>query len=226
MKGILSDIDSLDVDDFLTKVENSFQIEFRDEDISINTFGDLIDLVNGKLSLKNEIEDKNCTSYYLFNKLKKIIVDFEISNIDNIQPKTNLNEIFPLLKRKKSIKLIESKLGLKLDVLKTPYVYSSFILLNFIFLISSFLHDFFSINYIVVGLISFITLLFLGRFFTLVFKDKTFGNLIKRIERDNYIKSKKDENFFNPNEVEKNLMALFIEEFGLSNIKITRDTIF
>lgn len=225
MKGILSNIDPLDVDDFLTKVENSFQIKFRDEDLKIYTFGDLIDLIISKLVLKYQIEDKNCTSQYLHNKIKKIISDFKISNDENIQPKTNLNEIFPLFKRKKSIKLIESELGLKLDVLTTPYVYSISILVVFIFLMSSFFHDLFSTNFVIMGLLSFVTLLFLGRFFTFVFKDKTFGNLIKRIERDNYIKSKKDENFFNPNEVEKNLMALFIEEFGLSNIKITRDTI-
>jgi hypothetical protein len=95
-----------------------------------------------------------------------------------------------------------------------------------IFLISSFFHDLFSTNYIIVGILSFITLSFLGRFFTLDFKDKTFGNLIKRIARDNYIESKKDKNFFNPNEVEKNIKALFVEEFGLYDIKITRETKF
>lgn len=223
MKGILSNIDPLDVDDFLTKVENSFQIKLTDEVSKLNTFGDLI---NGKLSLKNEIEDKNCTSHHIFNKVKKIIIDFKISNDENIQPNTNLNEIFPLLKRKKSIKLIESKLGLKFDILTTPHIYSISILVVFIFLISSFFHDLFSTNFITMGLLSFITMLILGRFFTFVFKDKTYGNLIKRIERDNYINSKKDENFFNPNEVEKNLMALFIEEFGLNGIEITRETIF
>jgi hypothetical protein len=109
LKGILSNIDPLDVDDFLTKVENSFQIKFRNEDLTIHTFGDLIDLVNGKLSLKNKIEDKSCISHHVFNKVEKIIIDLKISNNENIQPKTNLNEIFPLVKRKKSIKLIESK---------------------------------------------------------------------------------------------------------------------
>ncbi|CAM3639864.1 hypothetical protein FLGE108171_07550 [Flavobacterium gelidilacus] len=226
MKGILSNIDSLDVEDFLTKLENSFQVKFTDEVSKLNSFGDLIDLVNGKLSLKNEIEYKSCTSHYLFNKVKKIIIDFKIFNDENIQPITSLNKIFPLLKRKKSIKFIENELGLKLDVLRTPHIYSFFILLNFIFLISSFFHDLFSTNYIIVGILSFITLSFLGRFFTLDFKDKTFGNLIKRIARDNYIESKKDKNFFNPNEVEKNIKALFVEEFGFYDIKITRETKF
>ncbi len=225
MKGILSNIDPLDVDDFLTKVEKSFEINFSDDDLQLNTFGELLDSVINKLSLKNEIEDRNCTSHHLFNKTKRILIDKKISTDLNIRPKTNLNKIFPLIKRRKFIKLIEKELGLKLEVLTTPMVYTYLVLLNFIFLISNFFHDLFSISHIIFGLTLFIVLFLLNNSFTLVFKDKTFGELIKRIERENYISIRNDKKYFNPIEVEKSIKALFKDEFGLNKIRITRETV-
>ena len=81
MKGILSNIDSLDVDDFLTKVENSFEINFSDDDLQLNTFGELLDSVINKLSLKNEIEIS--IKKYPIIKANKIFGDIYIFTLVN-----------------------------------------------------------------------------------------------------------------------------------------------
>ena len=71
MRGILDKIDPLDVDDFLIKVEESFQIKIIDDDFKVNTFGEFVDYVESKLKQKYFVNDKNCTSQFLFYKIRR-----------------------------------------------------------------------------------------------------------------------------------------------------------
>jgi hypothetical protein len=68
-------------------------------------------------------------------------------------------------------------------------------------------------------------LIFISNQLALIFKDKTVGQLVKRIERENYLLSQKEQTIYNPNEIEANLKEFFIDYFDFHKQKITRDTI-
>jgi hypothetical protein len=71
----------------------------------------------------------------------------------------------------------------------------------------------------------FLGLIFISNPLAIVFKDKTLGQLIKRIERENYLMSQKEQSKYNPNEIETNFRDLFIDHFNLQNQIISRSTI-
>lgn len=224
MKGILDKIDPLDVDDFLFKVEESFQIKIIDDDFKVNTFGEFVDYIADKLNQKYLINDKSCTSQFLFYKIRNKLINSKFSK-ENIKPETKLNKIISLKNRKKKILEIQSQLGFKIDALRTPHIIPLAILLVFVFLIFNLFFQMVSTELLLIGFGMFLGLIFISNPLTIIFKDKTLGQLIKRIERENYLMSQKDQAKYDPKEVETNLKEFFTDYFDFQNQTITRDTI-
>lgn len=224
MKGILHKTDPLDVDDFLIKVEESYQIKILDDDFQVTTFGEFVDYIHEKLNQKYLINDKNCTSQFLFYEIRNILINSKYPN-ESIVPETKLNKLFSLKSRKKEIIEIQNELGFKVDALRTPYIIPIITLLVFIFLLFNLAFQIVSIEILLIGVGIFLALIFISNPLTIIFKDKTLGQLVKRIERENYLLSQKEQTKYNPNEIETNLRELFIDYFDFQNQKITRDTI-
>ncbi len=224
MKGILDNIDPLDVDDFLIKVEESFQIKIIDDDLNVKTFGEFVDCVESKLKQKYFVNDKNCTSQFLFYKIRNRLINSNFSK-ENIVPETKLNQLIGVKSRKKKIREIQNELDFKIDVLRAPHIIWIAILLLFIFLGINLFMQMISTVSLLIGVGIFLMLIFISNPLTIIFKDKTVGHLVKRIERENYLLSQKEQTEYNPNEIETNLKEFFIEYFNFQNQKITRDTI-
>lgn len=224
MKGILHKIDPLDVDHFLIKVEESYQIKILDDDFQVTTFGDFVDYINERLKQKYLINDKNCTSQFLFYRIRNKIINSKFSK-QNINPETKLNKVIGLKNRKKKILEIQNQLGFKIDALRTSYIIPLAILFVFVFLIFNLFFQIVSIEILLIGFGIFLGLIFISNPLTLIFKDKTLGQLVKRIERENYLLSQKEQTKYNPNEIETNLKDFFVEYFDFKNLKITRDTV-
>lgn len=224
MRGILDNIDPLDVDDFLIKVEESFQIKIIDDDINVKTFGEFVDYVESKLKQKYFVNDKNCTSQFLFYRIRNVLINSNFSK-ENIVPETKLNKLIEIKSRKKKILEIQNELGFKVDALRTPYIIPIIIFLVFILLLFNLAFQILSIEILLTGVGIFMALIFISNPLTIIFKDKTLGQLVKRIERENYLLSQKEQTEYNPNEIEANLKEFFIEYFNFQNQKITRDTI-
>lgn len=224
MRGILDNIDPLDVDDFLIKVEESFQIKIIDDDINVKTFGEFVDYVESKLKQKYFVNDKNCTSQFLFYRIRNVLINSNFSK-ENIVPETKLNKLIEIKSRKKIILEIQNKLGFKVDALRAPYIIPIIIVLVFILLLFNLAFQILSIEILLIGVGIFLALIFILNPLSIIFEDRTLGQLVKRIERENYLLSQKEQTEYNPNEIEANLKEFFIEYFNFQNQKITRDTI-
>lgn len=98
----LKDIDSEDMNDFLMKIETSFDIKFlSNELVYITTFGELCDHIVNKIQLENS---DDCTSQQAFYKLRNAISS--TLQLENKTIATNLllAEILPQQNRRSTIK--------------------------------------------------------------------------------------------------------------------------
>jgi hypothetical protein len=67
----LKNIDPLDIDDLLSKIELSFGIEFFENELNhIKTFGEFCEYVENKIEFKNT---NDCTNQQAFYKLRNAL---------------------------------------------------------------------------------------------------------------------------------------------------------
>lgn len=113
----LKNIDKEDIEDFLLKIETSFNIEFVSDEINnISTFGEFCDLITNKINLENS---DNCTSQQAFYKLREAIS--KTSKVSNrISTQFPLSDLFPRKNRRLEITKMEQHLGFKINILQPP----------------------------------------------------------------------------------------------------------
>lgn len=221
-KGILNKIDALDIEDFLKEIETSYNISFKNTD-TIYTFGEFVDIVEKKLKQNQAAHKDDCTSQHLFYALRKEITKISDFEMKNLTPKTPLADIFPYFKRKKQVKQLEKAMNIKIDLVSPFFVgvfFALSIILTFIFLITN-LFSILFIGSLLISFISFGLMILLSNHF----KDKTLGQLVKRIEREQYSAIQKVPNTYRLSEIEQNLSEHLRDYFQLGNIKIDRNTL-
>lgn len=217
----LNNIDPLDIEDVLKKVETSFGIHFREGELShITNFGQFCEYVTDKIQLDRA---DDCTSQQAFYKLREAIS--LVLNIDRntITTTTTLENIFPTQNRRRQIKKLEQYLGVKLKILHAP--------------------DWVSITLLIVLLISFVTipfkslnglLIFILSLFILYLAEKlgnalgleTLGQLAEKMTREHYSKFRLTSNTINKKEVETVIVNLFHHELYIEKEQLTRDASF
>jgi len=196
----------------------------KNDEIQIETIGQFIDYIFSKLTSKKYSNKEECSSQYIFYNLREIISENRIFSREKLSTKTKLDIIFPIIKRKKQILLLEQKIGFKINALTTPLFYNLLLMLTIIVTILSIFINIFSSTFMWSSFLFSSVLICLSNPLTIVFKDKTIGELTKRIERENYIDSQKNKNTYNKKEVEKNITDLFIDYFDLQKSNINRET--
>lgn len=221
-KGILNKIDALDIEDFLEEIEHSYNISFKNTD-TIYTFGEFVDIVEERLKQNKAAHKDDCTSQHLFYALRKEIAKISDFEMKNLTPKTPLADIFPYFEREKQVKQLEKAMNIKID-LDYPLFFGIFFALSLISTFIFFITNLFSMLFIGSLLISFISF---GLMILLSnhFKDKTLGQLVKRIEREQYSAIQKVPNTYRLSEIEQNLSEHLRDYFQLGNIKIDRNTL-
>lgn len=220
-KGILDKIDALDIEDFLEEIETSYNISFKNTD-TIYTFGEFVDIVEERLKQNKAAHKDDCTSQHLFYALRKEIAKISDFEMKNLTPKTPLADIFPYFEREKQVKQLEKAMNIKID-LDYPLFVGIFFLLSLIltFILSSNLFSILFIGSLLINFISFGLMILLSNHL----KDKTLGQLVKRIEREQYSAIQKVPNTYRLSEIEQNLSEHLKDYFQLGNIKIDRNTL-
>ena len=202
----LKNIDLESLDNILTKIESSFNIEFSGKELSnISTLGELSNYIIDRISL----DDSNgCTNQQAFYKLRNTISsEFQIEK-KIILPQTLLANILPKDKRT-SIKKIEKKLDLKLNVLR-PKIWITILFIT-IFFVSLFAgYGNWKIG--LLGIILSIGGAWLSNKTGATLEIKTVSDLTKIMVRENYLKSRRNTKTINSIEIEKILTDWFVEE--------------
>jgi hypothetical protein len=217
----LKNIDPDDIDDLLLKVETIFDIKFvGDELFHIKTFGQLCEHVANKIQLDNS---DDCTKQQAFYKLRDAISSTVQIDKNKISPYTTLKELFPRPIRRLQIKILEQHLGFGVNILRPPLWLSRTL---FIILLASTIELFFYWQYGLLGIVFSIAGLLV------VFKIgneldlQTVGQVVEKMTRENYLKSRRNPRTFNKSEIEKVLTDWFCNDLNLDKSKLTRETKF
>src|SRR5690606_27743485 len=133
-----------------------------------------------------------------FYKLRETVS--EVLRIDkrSITTQTHLTDLFPSYNRRLLIKKVESKVGYGLNILRPPYWMTNVLT---VVAVASFGCLFIDWKLGLVGLIVSIFSIFLAYKMGNILEDKTIGGVVKRMVRENYLKSRRNKTTFNKKEI-------------------------
>ncbi|WP_111672735.1 hypothetical protein [Algoriphagus litoralis] len=211
-------IESEDLDQMLMKIEESFDIRFKTNELTnVKTYGEFCDAIKIKININHS---DTCTTQQGFYKLRETLVsslEIEKAKVTSV---TQLTEIFPRKTRKSQIKKLENELGFKLFLLRPPHFVTG---LLGILLLGSFMLLFIDWKY---GL-SLFALSISGFWVSSKTGNEldltTVGELTKKITRENYFKSRRNSQTINKNELDKLLEDWFVDFLGIEKSDLTRD---
>lgn len=217
----LINVDPDEIYDLIHKIEMSFGIEFSDDCFDrLVTFGDLCNLVISEIRAQPE---ESCTSQQAFYKLRRAFA--EVLRIDGnaINLNTEIIELLGTEKRRGNLKSIETELNIKLDVFGPS---SHLIRAGFILFLVSLIILFFSSQIGVTGILVSILGMWLANKFGSELKVQTLRDLAEKMVMENYMKSRRNNNSFNPQEIETLIQNWFRVELDLDKSKLGRDSLF
>lgn len=197
MKKIeLKNVDPFDIEDLLPKIERSFGIEFLENELEhIETFGEFCEFVEKKIELKNT---NDCTSQQAFYKLRNALSEILKKDKEEIYPSSLIERTIPKNNRKKIIKQLEEKIDFDLNLLVVPEWLLTILLL---FLFGSIITLFFFFKFGFFGIIFSLLCYWISGRFALIYEFKTLGQIAEKMTRENYLKSRRNPNSFNKNEI-------------------------
>ncbi len=213
-------VDPEDLEHVLLVVEKSYNIRFVERELAhVRTFADLSDAITSKIQLE---EKDDCTDQQGFYKLRQAIYSTCSTGQNSVATSTDLVGLFPRASRRKRFKMIEKIIGFKLYALRPKHwiVTSSGALV-----ILSLLVFFVDWKYACAGLIIAIALIWIGEKTGIEFKDRTVGDLVRRMTSVNYVKSRRDIGSVNRKEIEHKLALLLKDHLGLPRMPERSDTL-
>ena len=217
----LKNIDPCDISELLVKVEKSFDIKFGITELEhIETFGELCDHIANKMKLDHS---DDCTTQQAFYKLRDAISStFDIDK-KTISPDLLLTNFLPRRIRRIMTKELERYLGLKLNILRPPHWVTMTL---FIFILVSLVGLYFMPP---IGIL--LLAVSIGGL-RVAYKNgnelevQTIGQVVEKMTRENYLKSRRNPKSFNKSEIEKVLTDLFSNDMGLEKSKLKREAKF
>jgi hypothetical protein len=214
----LKDIDSEEIEYLLAEVEQSFGIKFIGNELAhIKTFGELCDHIANKIELENS---NDCTSQQAFYKIRDAIsTTLQLEN-KIITPNFPLAEILPRHRRRTTIKKLENQLGFKLKILRAPHWIMATLSIMFI---ASIIGIYFSWSIGILGIIFSICGFRVSARIGNELDLKTVGEVAEKMTRENYLKSRRNQNTFNKKEIEKVLTDWFSVYFDIEKKHLTRE---
>lgn len=217
----LKNIDPLDIDDLLSKIELSFGIEFFENELNhIKTFGEFCEYVENKIKFKNT---NDCTTQQAFYKLRNTLSEILKKDKKEIYPSLLIERAIPKKNRKKIVKQLEEKINFDLNLLVVPEWLLSIL---FVILFASIITLFFSFKFGVLGIIFSLLFYWISSKFVLIYKFKTFGQIAEKMTCENYLKSRRNPQTYNRNEIRKVLTELFSNELFLEKSELSSEAIF
>ncbi len=216
----LINIDPDDISDVLLKIEKSFDLDLKTDAFkNAKTFGELCDIISSMIEL--EYAD-DCTTQQAFYKIRESIVNIQFLEKNAITPNSDLETLFPRKSRRHSIMQIQKESGLPLKILE-PKKWISILL--FLGLLASLADLFFNWKYGLLGLGAIIIGYQLARWFGKEFRIKTVGEASSLLARENYLKSRRNPNTVNRQEIVDKIRELFSHDLGLDPSVLTREAV-
>ena len=214
----LDNIDPEDFGDSLLKLEKSFGVKLADNSMKdAKTFGDICDIIESHINLT----DKNdCTTQQAFYKVRKAIGLTQEFDEINIEPNTNLVDIFPRLNRRQKVKDFQQALGLPVDILTMKTWLAFTIAAGFILSLIALL---FSWQYAVLGLTFFTLFTWTVTKFSKELNVSTVRQLTEKISREHYSSARRQSGTVNKSEIVKTIQDVFIADHLLEREHLTRD---
>ena len=211
-------IDSEDLEDMLLKIEDSFGIRFETDELAhVKTYVEFCDAIKAKINLDHS---DDCTSQQAFYKLRDAMSSSLDIDKTLVNPTTELTEIFPRKTRRYQVKTLEKDLGFKLSLLRPPHFVTG---LQTILLLGSFILFFIDWKY---GISTF-GLAILGFWISSKTGNQldvnTVRELSEKMTRENYVKSRRNSQTINKNELDKILEDWFADFLGIRKSELTRD---
>ena len=219
-KGILSSYDSLDIDEVVIAIEKTFHLKFDERDFEkVKTYGDFENLVLNKIEGR---ETEDCCSQQTFCKLRKIFIEEFNIPFEKINPKTQLENIFPSKNRIKKVSILKDKLKTEVNFLKPDFKFS---LISAILIILSIYYFF---NQFLLGLFLFVIGIFclkIAQDFGKEFNAITIGELSKLMVKKDYKFARKNSETYNPKEVKEIIKDIFSDMLDIEKSKLQYNTI-
>ncbi|MCZ4408916.1 hypothetical protein O3Q51_08860 [Cryomorphaceae bacterium 1068] len=211
-------IDSEDLEHMLLKIEDSFDIRFETNELAhVRTYGEFCDAIKDKISLDHS---EDCTTQQAFYKLREALTKSTETEKKEITPTTELAEIFPRKTRKNQVKTLEMNLGFKLSILRPPHFVTGFLA---ILLLASFIVLFIDWPYGLIGLGLAIGGIWISNKLGNELNVKTVRELSEKMTRENYVKSRRNSQTINKNELDKILENWFVDFLGVRKSELTRE---
>jgi hypothetical protein len=217
----LYNIDPEDISDVLVKVETSFNIKFKKNELAqITTFGQLCDHITNKIQLSHTEE---CTTQQAFYKLREALAAALQIDKQTILADTALAGLLPRKNRRSIIKKTEQHLGFKLNLLRPAHWLSGTLAVLFL---ASLVALFFNWQIGLFGLAGTAAALWLAHKTGKEIDLQTVGELAEIVIRENYMKVRRNQTTVNKTEIEKVLTDLFSNDLSLDKSKLTREAKF
>ncbi len=214
----LDNIDPEDFGDTLLKLEKSFGVKFADNSMAnAKTFGDICDVIESHL---NFADKHDCTTQQAFYKVREAIGLTQTFDERKIEPKTNLEDIFPRLNRRQNVKHFQQALGFSVDILTMKTWLGLTLVAGFIASIIAF---FFSWQYAIAGLTFFILLTWTASKFSKELSVSTVRELTEKISREHYSLVRRESGTVNRNEIAKTIQDVFIADHLIEREHLTRE---
>ena len=217
-------VDVEDLDDFLMDLEKQLGIRFiGDEPMLTQTIGKkhtftIADLVKTSVEKMDLVPSLDCTTQQVFYSLRTFFMQEKGISKQDIRPDSDLEILLPRTERKAIIAEIESKLGVKANILTVKGWLGATIALCFVVgIIYLFVDIKIGISLILAGWL-------LGKIKGNELGPKNLGDLSKKIAHQNYRTLRDRKGSYNPKEIEHTIMQTIDDSFGYGRDEINLQT--
>lgn len=215
----LNQIDSEEIDEVILLLWKSFGLQFeKNAFLHVKTFGDLCDVFEQHINY----EDKaGCTSQQAFYKLRKAIIETSEVPKEDITASSRLELLFPKKHRRRQIRLMLQRMGLKVKLLtcKSWITHVAFggILLSLITI-------FFNREWGGVGMASFLITMLLAEKWGREFAREitTVKQLVDLLVSEHYVKVRRHKNTVNRAEIIPLITKVFQQKLHIDSVNLTR----
>jgi hypothetical protein len=209
-------IDAWDNRDLLLKIENTFCIQFSNDDLNeITTIGDICDTVVRKIN--NEHAD-TCTTQHAFYLVRNAIAATAGTEKCTIMPHTHLAKVFLKQSRQQAIADMERELGFEINLLQPK---QWVIILFSVTMLSSLIAFYFYWEIAAAGCLASVLGLVLAGKFGKEIHLRTVGDLANKISRETYLKAKRNPAIKRCH-VEQKVREIFAQELRLEPVVLAR----
>lgn len=218
----LSNVDPDDISDVLLKVENSFDIQFKQTELeAVDTFGALCDLIERKV---HGIHSEGCSTQQAYYKIREAIASVQGIDKAAITLDSPLQLLFTRDDRNRKIRRLQQQLGISFDILNMPTWFAYLISGGIVGALLSF---FFLWQAAVTGLTFFITTGWLaGRFFSKKLTITTVRQLTEKLSREHYRALRRNPATINRSEITNKVKELFKADLAFEDHLLTREATF